>query len=147
MIEWKDVPGYEGFYKVSNTGLVKSLERSVNLRETNNHAENRLKERIRHFSTGRRGYKQVVLSRDGKTKAFLVHRLVAVVFIPNPENLPVINHKDGDPSNNNVENLEWCTYKYNNEYDNRIDRCREKIRNTLKRRYQKKSEEVDHNGR
>ena len=71
------------------------------------------------------------LCKNGKIKAFLVHRLVAEAFIPNPDNLPCINHKDENPKNNQVENLEWCTYKYNNEYNGRIDKCKHKISQTL----------------
>lgn len=63
-----------------------------------------------------KGYLQVHLCKNGKYKAFLVHRLVAQVFIPNPLNLPCVNHRDENPSNNHVENLEWCTYKYNTNY-------------------------------
>lgn len=62
------------------------------------------------------GYLRVGLSKDGEQKMFLVHRLVAEAFLPNPEGLPVVNHKDGNPSNNNVSNLEWCTQEYNTNY-------------------------------
>lgn len=62
------------------------------------------------------GYKYVQLHKDGKTRVVQVHRLVAMAFIPNPENLPCVNHKDEDRANNNVENLEWCTHAYNNHY-------------------------------
>lgn len=58
-------------------------------------------------------YKQVVLYKNKKHKTVAVHRLVAEAFIPNPDNLPQVNHKDENPSNNNVNNLEWCTCKYN----------------------------------
>lgn len=67
-------------------------------------------------------YKSVSLCKNGKVFTKLVHRLVAEAFIPNPENLPDINHKDEDPTNNDVNNLEWCTRKYNNNYGTRKER-------------------------
>ena len=81
--------------------------------------------RVQNIKTGRflhpqffgNGYLRVGLSKDGKPKQFLVHRLVAEAFLPNPDNLPVVNHKDGNPSNNNVSNLEWCTQEYNTNYN------------------------------
>lgn len=98
---WKDVVGYEGLYKVSNLGNVYSY-----------YMNRQKKQSIR-----KDGYKFVVLKRNGKQKYMMVHRLVAEAFIPNPDNLPMINHKDENPSNNNVDNLEWCTAHYNNTYN------------------------------
>lgn len=69
------------------------------------------------------GYLRVGLCRNGKQKLFSVHRLVAEAFIPNPNNLPCVNHKDENPLNNNVENLEWCTCEYNNNYGTRKERA------------------------
>lgn len=69
-----------------------------------------------------RGYLQVMLYNNGKPKSFSVHRLVAQAFIPNPDNLPQVNHKDEVKTNNNVENLEWCTYEYNANYGTRNKR-------------------------
>lgn len=68
------------------------------------------------------------LSKDGKMKHYKVHRLVAMAFIPNPNNLPIINHKDENPSNNNVNNLEWCTVAYNNAYGTARKRASKKMR-------------------
>ena len=62
------------------------------------------------------GHEVIMLSKDGKQFGTFVHRLVAQAFMPNPNNLPIINHKDENPKNNNVDNLEWCTYSYNNTY-------------------------------
>lgn len=62
------------------------------------------------------GYLRVGLSKDGEQRHFLIHRLVAEAFLPNPDNLPIVNHKDGNPSNNNVSNLEWCSQEYNAQY-------------------------------
>lgn len=67
------------------------------------------------------GYIQVALCKNGKIKNFMVHRLVAEAFIPNPNNLPCVNHKDEDKTNN-VDNLEWCTHEYNNNYGTRNER-------------------------
>ena len=68
------------------------------------------------------GYYRIVLYRDGESKTYTIHRLVALAFIPNPDNLPIINHKDENTSNNNVGNLEWCDYRYNNTYGTRLER-------------------------
>lgn len=106
---WKDIPGYEGYYQVSNFGRVKRLPRhkASDKRETHNN--------IRKPKMDR-GYCNVNLSKDNKVRWVGIHRLVALAFIPNPENLPCVNHKDENPSNNFVGNLEWCTYAYNNSY-------------------------------
>lgn len=132
MIElWKDIKNYEGLYQVSNLGNVKSVDRYVYAGDNSNHKYQHIKERNLKLSGGNK-YIQVRLCKNGKIKAFLVHRLVAEAFIPNPDNLPCINHKDENPKNNQAENLEWCTYKYNNEYNGRIDKCKHKISQTLK---------------
>ena len=126
---WKDIEGYEGIYQVSNKGRVKSLKRKI-CSNSNNHKYNTLSEKLLKLSGGGK-YIQVILCKDGKTSAKLVHRLVAQAFIPNPNNYPVINHKDENKKNNDVRNLEWCTYKYNNEYNGRIEKCKDKISLTL----------------
>ena len=100
MEEWKDIIGYEGLYEVSTYGRVRSKGKIIN-------------PWIQH------GYKSVGLWKNKKCKKHRVHRLVAMAFIPNPNNYPQINHKDEDKSNNNVKNLEWCTQSYNNSYGNR----------------------------
>ncbi|HDS4910797.1 TPA: HNH endonuclease [Klebsiella oxytoca] len=66
--------------------------------------------------TTKNGYQRVTLCRHGKTKRFQLHRLVALTYLPNPYNLPVVNHKDGNPQNNHVSNLEWCTYSHNEQW-------------------------------
>lgn len=99
MVEiWKPVVGYEGLYEVSNTGEVRSLFRYKKLLKP---------------TVARNGYCAVELFKNKKRKRILVHRLVALAFIPNPDNLPMVNHKDETRDNNCVENLEWCTAKYN----------------------------------
>ena len=110
METWKDIPGYEGCYQVSNTGLVKSLERRVPHGYSGTQF---FRERILTSNTRKDGYQYVFLSKNCVQTRFYIHRLVGMMFIPNPNNYPSINHKDGNPSNNVVENLEWCTQGYN----------------------------------
>ena len=119
---WKDIEGYEGLYKVSNMGRVKSL----NYRYTG-------KEGILKVVKLNNGYLQVQLCKDGKAKGYLVHRLVAQAFLFNPNNLPVINHKDENKQNNKVENLEWCSSSYNNSYNDKGKKIGKKLRNNPKR--------------
>lgn len=101
--EWKDVVGFEGRYKVSSFGKVKSLKYE------GHDGEKELKQ-----STDRLGYKVVYLyDNSGKRKFKLVHRLVAQAFIENPNNYGEVNHIDGNPSNNEICNLEWCNRSQN----------------------------------
>lgn len=104
---WKDVKGYENLYQVSNLGRVKSLFYWSNIYNKYFPREKILKNNVLKY-----GYLNVRLK--GVTKS--VHRLVAETFIPNPNNLPEVNHKDENPSNCRVDNLEWCTHKYNVQY-------------------------------
>lgn len=108
---WRDVIGYEGLYQVSNYGRVKSL---------NYHGGK--KEKVLKPGKDRCGYLYVVLCKEGSHKKYKVHRLVAQAFIPNPNNYPCVNHKDENKTNNCVDNLEWCTYKYNTNYGTCIER-------------------------
>lgn len=105
-----DVEGYEGLYAVTNCGKVWSYRKNMFLKP---------------FLA--RGYFKVRLYKDGTNKQILVHRLVAETFLPNPENLPQINHKDENKKNNYVDNLEWCDAKYNinyGEHNERVARSR-----------------------
>lgn len=115
--KWKDIKKYEGKYQVSNLGNVRSL---------NYHRENKIK-RLKK-SNDKAGYLVVGLCKNGKIRTYKVHRLVAEAFIFNPDNLPQINHKDENKNNNSVFNLEWCTSKYNNNYGNRTDKAKEKLK-------------------
>ena len=101
---WKDIQGYEGRYQVSNLGNVKSLKDNLG----------RPREKLRSLATTNQGYKKVDLHRkEDKPKSKYVHRLVVEAFLPNPENNPMVNHKDSNPSNKHIENLEWCTQAEN----------------------------------
>lgn len=110
--KWKVIEGYENRYSVSNYGRVKTNSLTYyiygHLKTKGAHI---LKTIIR-----KDGYCKVNLGRSGKQKTLNLHRLVAMAFISNPNDLPCINHKDENPSNNVVDNLEWCTYEYNNNY-------------------------------
>lgn len=103
---WKDIPEYEGLYQVSNLGRVKNNKGLI------------LKPRLY-----KDGYFDIKLSKNGKNKTKRINRLVALAFIPNHNNYPMVNHKDEDRLNNRVNNLEWCTNKYNINYGNRSERA------------------------
>lgn len=131
---WRDIQGFEGIYMISNLGNLKSLDRIVNCK--NGKCRIRRGVCFKVCKDNRNRYKYVTLwDRNGKFLKTSIHRLVAQAFIPNPNNYPIINHKDENQRNNRVDNLEWCTYKYNNEYNGRIDKCRHKISQTLKGRH------------
>lgn len=110
MENWKEIKGYEGLYQISDTGRVKSLH---NYRGGNSILKPRLK----------KGYYTIGLRKNNVRKWYLISRLVADAFIPNPNNLPQVNHKDENKLNNNVDNLEWCSVLYNNVYGTRINRA------------------------
>ena len=114
---WKDIKEYEGHYQVSNLSRVKSIKFG--------------KERILKPVTDRHGYSIVGLWKNNKQKTYKVHRLVAEAFIPNPYNLPQVNHKDENPLNNNVNNLEWCNSKYNCNFGTRIERISKRRSKTV----------------
>lgn len=113
MIIWKDVVGYEGYYEVSNTGLVRSVDRCVNSRWG---SPKKLKGKLMKPYTNRYGYKMIVLTRLGKKRHQSIHQLVGKAFIENPESLETINHKDGNKLNNFVDNLEWSSFCDNHKH-------------------------------
>lgn len=125
---WKDIAGYEGLYQVSNWGRVRSFGNGKNYKYG----------RILKQSKNGSGYLFVCLCKNGKKKNYTIHRLVSETFIPNPDNLPQVNHKDenknnnfcGTPENDFTDgNLEWCTPSYNSNYGTRNKRASEKKTN------------------
>ena len=102
---WKDVIGYEGLYQVSNFGKIKSLRRNIIMKTQ------------KRGSRENNKYETVQLcSKNQKAKNFSIHRLVAKAFLPNPNNLKEVNHKDENKMNNNLDNLEWSDQSYNRKY-------------------------------
>ena len=139
--QWKDIKGYEGLYEVSNLGNVRSLDRTVKRGQGYTIKEGRV---LTPFYEKKKGYYQVVLAKDGKAKTYRVHRLVAIAFLENPYNYTDVNHKDEVKTNNNVDNLEWCTRKYNNNYGTKPERTRKSMMgntNGRKAWYRKRGEE------
>ncbi len=113
--KWLPVLGYKGFYEVSNKGEVRSLTRVVKASLAN--ASKRIvKGRLLKQGSDKNGYRIVSLSKNCKTKTRSVHRLVMEAFTSKEEWGAVINHKDENPSNNSIDNLEWCSYSYNARY-------------------------------
>ena len=111
---WKPVKNFEDLYSVSNLGNVISIGRyqyNINKKEKKYIS---ISKKLKFVED--RGYFKLHLSKDGKRTTKYIHQLVAEAFIPNPNNYREINHKDSDPSNNKVDNLEWCDRKYNIDY-------------------------------
>lgn len=127
----KILNGWKGIFQVSNTGKVRRLYKR---------GPKELKGVIK-----RGGYKGVLLKANGIFECKLIHRLVATAFIPNPENLPYVNHKDEDKTNNSIDNLEWCDAKYNNNYGTKGKRIRESKLNKTYNCYQVKCIETRNN--
>lgn len=114
METWKSIAEFQGQYEVSNLGRVRSVDRYVD----NNGTRQLLKGQMRKPYLHHTGYLCVNLLKNNKRYPRYIHRLVALAFIPNPANLPCVNHKDENKQNNNVVNLEWCTQSYNSRYNN-----------------------------
>lgn len=139
--EWRAVPGYEGLYEVSNMGRVRSLDRWVDRPQGGYLAKGKeLKGWV-----NKAGYRTVLLYKgEGRGNGYVgfhVHRLVAKCFIPNPNRYGIINHKDENPRNNRVDNLEWCTQSYNVNYGTGKDRNYES-----NRKHMRMVEKLDMNG-
>ena len=109
---WKDVKGYEGLYQVSSFGRVKRMTKKVYNPGTYG-GECTYREKLLSPYIDSAGYYQILLRNKNKIKRVRVHRIVAEAFIDNPNELPVINHKDGNKLNNNIDNLEWCSQAHN----------------------------------
>ena len=112
---WKDIPGYEGLYKVNTIGEIWTEKYKKKLK----------------YSISNDGYKQYNLHKDKKAHIMTAHKAAALAFIPNPNNLPLINHKDENKLNCYYENLEWCTYQYNVTYNG----INKKVGNVLREKY------------
>lgn len=119
--EWRPIKGFDNRYEVSSDGRVASK----------NYMKSGRRVELKQFKSDN-GYMRVGLSNGGKLQTVSVHRLVASAFIPNPDNLPQVNHKNENKSDNRVENLEWCNQNYNNEYGSRPKRVMEHNQNNPK---------------
>ena len=127
---WKDILGYEGLYQISNLGRVKSLTRT----KSGKYGSIRpVKERILKPTKDNKGYFLVHLYNNSSGKTLMVHRIVASAFIPNPQGLPQVNHKDENKANNCVDNLEYCTPEYNSNYGTRNKKVSKSLINNSKR--------------
>lgn len=130
METWKDIKNYEGYYQVSNLGNIRSIDRIV--KQTN--SKNKDKFQYNHYKgvilktfINNSGYECITLTKSSKSRNFLVHRLVAEAFLEKTILDSVINHKDENKINNIVENLEWCTPKYNSNYGTNLKRISSKL--------------------
>lgn len=122
MENWKDVPEYEGIYEVSDQGRVRTKLGKTTY--TKRHGVRKWKQRYLKNKTPKGREVRVSLWKDGKEKTWLVHRLVALAFIPKVDGKECLNHIDGNPKNNKIENLEWCNHTENNNhaFDNGLNK-------------------------
>jgi hypothetical protein len=127
IVEWRNIKGYEGYYQVSNYGQVRSVDRTLHVKDGCREYDKKLLGKHMRQYLHSNGYKVVPLTKDGVCETLFVHRLVAEAFIPNVNQLPFINHKDEDKTNNCYLNLEWCTCQYNNSYGNKPKRHSRKM--------------------
>lgn len=142
---WKDIVGYEGYYKISNLGNIKSLgiyhpskrKGTIAAILYEKYGISKRKEKILKSVLSSKGYWIISLSKNGKKKMKFIHRLLAKAFIPNPENKPQINHIDNNSTNNAIENLEWCTAKENTQHSYRFGKhaLRKKVYETRQCRH------------
>ena len=139
---WKNIEGYEGYYQISNLGQIRSLDRKL----WNGQAFHLRKGKILKSFIRKNGYKNVVLSKNSQLKNFMIHRLVAEIFISNPKNKKDVNHLNGIKIDNRVDNLEWCTrsenqiHAYNTGISKpyiRSNKTKKKLSDSLKKYYQR----------
>ena len=131
--EWRPIKEFDGIYEVSSLGRVRSIGRYARIANGNYRYA---KGKIKKIGKYPNGYSMVNFTVNGTHITRLVHRLVAQAFIPNPDNLPQVNHKDEDITNNSADNLEWCTPEYNANYGTRNLRCYESNKKSFKPVYQ-----------
>lgn len=112
---WRDIPGYEGFYQASSLGKIRSVDHVAFCNYDRNYKRT-VKGKILSPTTNRYGYSMICMSVEGKIMNKSVHQLVALAFLPNPNNFDQINHKNEIKTDNRPENLEWCDAKYNANY-------------------------------
>lgn len=134
--KWKPVVGYEGYYEISSLGRVKRVARTSvdSMGRIFPYKEKYLKTKVSRHT----GYPCVGLSKNGEQVSYCIHRLIAEAFIPNPNNLPCVNHIDEDRSNSILSNLEWCDYSYNNSYG----QAKEKRKNTMRKKLEGKHKPI-----
>lgn len=133
---WKDVKGFEQYYQISNIGNIRSKERTVQ----RGYGLALIQAKMLHQVPNSRGYLRVVLKANGLHKRVFIHRLVAEHFIPNPNKLDTVNHKDFNPQNNSAKNLEWTTRYENYQYS--FERGRFKRTNEWKKQLKKSLDSV-----
>ena len=136
---WRDIQGYEGYYMVSNMGRVRSVERTI--WNSGKGCYKTVHERILKPGKTNTGYLFVFLHKDGKAKFYTVHQLVGNAFLSNPQGYKELNHIDEDKTNNNADNLEWCSRSYNCSYNDRAKKAGKKLAEKL-RNHPKKSKPV-----
>ena len=122
---WKDIEGYEGLYQVSNFGQVKSLPRTIIYKDGRKRI---FPEKILKPSKNKNDYLIVKISKNDKQESFYIHQLVAQMFLKNPQNYSCVNHKDENKQNNHVDNLEFCSYSYNNSYGTKPERLSDSLK-------------------
>ena len=125
---WLPIEGYENLYEVSNLGRVRRIESVVNGKAG---SKRKVSGKILKPMAQQNGYLIVTLHKNGIRRNFLIHRLVAAAFIPNPDKKPQVNHLSEDKLNNSVENLEWCSAKENTNYGTRNKRISEKRKKAI----------------
>lgn len=127
--EWRPVVGWEGLYEVSSLGRVKTIEHEIRVkRNTGSDYSVVVKSKLKKLGKCNTGYLTAALSKGGRTINVQVHTMVAEAFIPNPNHFKIVNHIDGDKTNNNVNNLEWCSYRGNNIHSTWIGINRQAIK-------------------